>query len=147
MSEGEGAEGLPATAVSLLGEVAVRLDALLTEGRSDAIDLRALPVMTEADLERLRGYLGTGEVTAQVSALGMTELVETAFPGVWWATYYGADDDVVAERIEIARVPEILAAQDADIRSAQKDLLNTVPEPEPDAEAGPEGPPIRPSAD
>lgn len=147
MTDEASSEGLPAAAVSLLEEVAVRLDALLTEGRSDAIDLRALPVMTDVDLERLRTYLGTGEVTAQVSALGITELVETAFPGVWWATYYGADGDVVAERIEIARVPEILAAQDGDIRSGQKALLDAVPEPEPDAEAGPEGPPIRPAAD
>lgn len=147
MSEEAGSEGLPAAAVSLLEEVAVRLEALLSEGRSDAIDLRALPVMTDVDLERLRGYLGTGEVTAQVSALGITELVETAYPGVWWATYYGADGDVVAERIEIARVPEMLAAQEADIRSGQKALLEAVPEPEPDAEAGAEGPPIRPSAD
>jgi hydrogenase-1 operon protein HyaF len=123
----------------------VRLEALLAEGRTDAIDLRALPVMTESDLERLRSHLGAGEVTARVEAMGVTEVAETAFPGVWWATYYGGDGDIVAERIEIARIPEILVAQDADIRGGQQALLADLPEPE--AEDGPQGPPIRPSMD
>ena len=119
---------LPAPVNSLLQEVAVRLDRLVREGESEAIDLRALPIMTEEDLQQLRDCLGAGEVTATVHAMGATELEETAFPGVWWVTYFGADGDMVAERIELAWVPDILVAQGPDVRSGLAQLVERLPE-------------------
>ena len=125
---------LPAPVVSLLQEVAVRLDRLVKEGESEAIDLRALPIMTEEDLQQLRDLLGTGEVTATVQAMGATELEETAFPGVWWGTYFGADGDMVAERIEIAWVPDILVAQGPDVRNGLARLVERLPEAPPESD-------------
>jgi len=145
--------GLPAPVVSLLQEVAVRLDRLVREGQSEAIDLRALPVMSEEDLHQLRDLLGAGEVTATVQAMGATEVEETAYPGVWWVTYFGADGDVGAERIEIAWVPDILVSQAPDVRSGLQRLVESLPEA---PEAGPgdapdngsvQPPPIRWSTD
>lgn len=119
---------LPGPVVSLLQEVAVRLDRLVKEGESEAIDLRALPIMTEEDLQQLRDSLGVGEVTATVHAMGSTELEETAFPGVWWVTYFGADGGMLAERIELAWVPDILVAQGPDVRTGLAQLVERLPE-------------------
>ena len=117
------------------------------EGKTASLnDLRsaalALPFLTEDDREQLHGLLGEGEVSATVEALGPTEVVETAYPGVWWVTYYGADGEVVAERIEVARMPDILAAQDPDMRAGLGRLLGHLPEPAPEDKAG-DGPAIR----
>ncbi|MEF8792440.1 hydrogenase expression/formation C-terminal domain-containing protein [Thiohalorhabdus sp.] len=150
--EAEDWSQLPAPVISLLQEIAVRLDRLVSGGEPEAIDLRALPIMTEEDLQQLRDLLGTGEVTATVQAMGATELEETAFPGVWWATYFGADGDMVAERIEMAWVPDILVAQAADVRTGLQQLVERLPEAaEADREGGAEGagevPPVRWSDD
>ena len=150
--EAEDWSHLPGPVVSLLQEIAVRLDRLVREGEPEAIDLRALPIMTEEDLQQLRDVLGTGEVTANVHAMGATELEETAFPGVWWVTYLGADGDVVAERIEVAWVPDILVAQGADVGAGLTDLLARLPEAAQSGsgemeEGGSEPPPIRWRAD
>lgn len=128
--------GLPGPVVSLLQEVAVRLDRLVKEGEPEAIDLRALPIMTEEDLQQLRDCLGVGEVTATVQAMGATELEETAFPGVWWVTYFGADGDTLAERIELAWVPDILVAQGPDVRSGLAQLVDQLPEAPTDTDEG-----------
>lgn len=143
---------LPAPVISLLQEIAVRLDRLVNGGEPEAIDLRALPIMTEEDLQQLRDLLGTGEVAATVQAMGATELEETAFPGVWWATYFGADGDMVAERIEIAWVPDILVGQSADVRAGLQSLVARLPEtaeggPGEGAEGGGEPPVVRWSDD
>jgi len=140
--------GLPAPVVSLLQEIAVRLDRLVREDESEAIDLRALPIMTDEDLQQLRDLLGAGEVTATVHAMGATELEETAFPGVWWVTYFGADGDVVAERIEVAWIPDIAVAQAADVGAGLRQLMERLPEapaagPDDGAEEGGRPPPIQ----
>ncbi|HKJ89408.1 MAG TPA: hydrogenase expression/formation C-terminal domain-containing protein [Gammaproteobacteria bacterium] len=142
MSE-EDWEDLPQPVVALLREVAVLLDRLVREGEPEAIDLRALPVMTPEDLESFRDALGTGEVHATVTALGETTVRETAFPAVWWVTYYGADGDIVAERIEVARVPDILVTQEADMGAGLRALVEALPEPREGGPAAPEGPSIR----
>jgi hydrogenase-1 operon protein HyaF len=92
--------------------------------------------MTEDDLQQLRDVLGVGEVTATVHAMGATELEETAYPGVWWASYFGADGDLVAERIELAWVPEILVTQAADARAGLQQLVGALPEMPQGEEAG-----------
>ena len=133
---------LSAGAASLVQEIAVSLDRLLNSGEGTVIDLLALPFLTEDDREQLHGLLGEGEVSATVEAMGPTEVVETAYAGVWWVTYYGADGEVVAERIEVARMPDILAAQDPDMRAGLGRLLAHLPEPAPEDKAG-DGPAIR----
>jgi hydrogenase-1 operon protein HyaF len=129
----------PSPAVStLLQEVTVALDRLLREGEGAIIDLTGQAFLGEKEREELHARLGEGEVSATVEALGPTEVVETAYPGVWWVTYWNDRGEVVAERLEIARLPGILAAQETDIRSGIQQLLAELPEAAPkDAEAGP----------
>jgi hydrogenase-1 operon protein HyaF len=104
-------------AQSVLGEIAERLAALASTGETAAIDLRSLP-LTSADRAELEDTLGRGDVTARLTVAGTSELWETRYSGVWWVRHSGADDKVAAERIEIAAVPEILLAHDADIAAA-----------------------------
>jgi len=111
---------LSGNAPALLHEIATLLTALVQEGRTGAIDLRGIP-LTSADRAYLRERLGEGEVCAQVSALGPSEVRETAFRGVWWVTHHNADGELCAELIEITPLPSILAS-DADelVQSAQR---------------------------
>lgn len=127
---------------SLFQEIAVSLDRLLNSGEGTVVDLQALPFLTEEERQHLQRLLGQGEVNATVAAMGPTEVMETAYPGVWWVTYYGADGDVVAERIEVARMPGILPSQDPDIRAGLGRLREHQPEPAP-REGGDGEPAIR----
>jgi len=133
----------PAVA-SLVQEVAVAVDRLLNRGEGSVIDLRALSFLTDEDREELHALLGEGEVAATVEAVGPTEVVETAYPGVWWVTYWNTDGEVLAERIEVARTPDILVTQETDMRDGLGRLLALLPAPE---DEGQEGPAIRWQAD
>ncbi len=104
-------------AQSLMQEIAQLLDAYSERGEESAIDLRSLP-MTPADRTELEERLGRGDVAAMLDVAGVSEIWETAYPGVWWVRHLGADDKIAAERIEIAAVPEILLAQTDDIAAA-----------------------------
>ena len=98
---------LSGNAPALLHEIAALLAALVQEGRSGAIDLRGIP-LTPADRTYLSERLGEGEVRAQVSALGPSEVRETAYRGVWWVTHRNAEGELCAELIEVTPMPAIL---------------------------------------
>lgn len=100
--------------IALLHEIAEMLEALYTEGLSQAIDVRSLP-LAPGELERLREVLGTGEVEATIEAEGLSTVHETSIPGVWWIQHHDAGGAVVAELIDVSRIPEILLAADDDI--------------------------------
>lgn len=104
-------------AQSVLREVAARLAALADSGETAAIDLRSLP-LTPADRRELEDSLGRGEVVASLTVTGSSQVWETSYSGVWWVRHFGAGEQIAAERIEIAAVPEILVAQRADIAAA-----------------------------
>jgi len=53
----------------------------------------------------------------RIEAIGPSEIAETRYPGVWWVTHYNVEGDIVADMIEIARVPEIIRSQPDDIRA------------------------------
>ena len=99
---------------TLLREVAVHLQHLLDGGEPAAMDLQGLPMLTADGRAQLREALGTGEVVATVAVMGNTEVAETAYPGVWWLTDYGADGELLSEQIELTWVPERLRSQAAD---------------------------------
>jgi hydrogenase-1 operon protein HyaF len=101
-------DALSGNAPALLHEIAALLTALVREGRSGAIDLRGIP-LTPADRNYLREQLGEGEVRAQVSALGPSEVRETAYRGVWWVAHHNAEGELCAELIEVTPLPAILA--------------------------------------
>lgn len=117
-------EGVAAT---LLHEVAVHLERLLEGGDPATMDLQSLPMLTPAEHARLRELLGTGEVVANVEVMGPTEVAETAFPGVWWITDYGADGELLSEQIEIAWVPQRLRAQAPDAAAGLDRLRSQLP--------------------
>ncbi len=99
--------GLGGWIVALAAEIASLLDRLSIDGGSGAIDVRSLP-MTAADRAQLREFLGTGEVQATIDADGPSTLRETAIPGVWWTEHRNRAGDLLAEQIEVCRIPEIL---------------------------------------
>lgn len=98
----------------LLHEVLHAVDRLLETGEPTTIDLAGLP-FGPGELEHLEASLGTGELSAELDALGTSRIRETAYPGVWWLEHRNAHDEVVGRFIEITRTPEILSSQEADI--------------------------------
>ena len=99
----------------LLHEIRHALGRLLVNGDGTVIDLRSIP-LAPGEEDRLLGELGQGEVTAQLSALGPSEIVETGFPGVWIVTHYNPDREVIGKFIEVSDMPDLLKAQPDDIR-------------------------------
>ena len=116
---------------ALLTEIAARLEKLAANGETGMIDLNSLP-FAPGEYEQLRQALGQGEVTARIEAIGPSEIVETAYPGVWWVTHYNVEGDIVADLLEIALVPEIIKSQRDDILSGlellRSQLDNEVPQ-------------------
>jgi hydrogenase-1 operon protein HyaF len=98
----------------LLHEIKHALKALAERGTEYSIDLNSLPLAPQEDdaLERL---LGLGEVQARLTALGVSEIVETAVPGVWRVTHRDSNDNVVGRFIEVTVCPAILKSQQEDL--------------------------------
>ena len=105
----------------ILHEVVHALDRLLEEQEPTVIDLASLP-FAPGELEKLEEYLGSGELTAELDALGTSHIRETAYPGVWWLEHRNTEGDVVGRYLEITRTPEILMSQDADITAGRARL-------------------------
>ena len=105
----------------LLHEIRHALERLVSIDETTVIDLGSIP-LAPGELESLEAALGTGEVRAELDALGPSEIRETAFPGVWLITHRNANDEIAGRFIEVTRVPAILASQDPDIRRAVEAL-------------------------
>lgn len=90
---------------------------LAEAGDTGSIDLRSLP-MTDADRDELEERLGRGEVQADLSVAGTSQVWETGYSGVWWIRHLGAGDKIAAEEIAVTNVPEILVSHSADIATA-----------------------------
>lgn len=101
---------------ALLAEIAAQLEQLLSEGTTSLIDLKSLPLSAH-EYEQLRFTLGQGEVSARLEAIGPSEIIETQFPGVWWVTHYNVEGDIIADIIEIARIPSLLQSQAEDMQA------------------------------
>ncbi|MCU0766441.1 MAG: hydrogenase expression/formation protein [Gammaproteobacteria bacterium] len=110
----ESAGNLTRNALPLLHEIRHALARLAESGESTAIDLRSIP-FGPGDEADLLAALGTGEVTAQLQALGESRITETSYPGVWVVDHYNADGQRIAFQVEVTPVPQILAAQPADV--------------------------------
>ena len=103
-----------AQVLALLQELQDRLAALVARGEQHCIDIRSLPLSPD-DREFLLQFLGNGEVSANVNALGLSEIKETRFSGVWWLTHYNERAEMMAELIEVTPLPDILKTQDPDL--------------------------------
>ena len=107
-------EALHGNVQPILNEVLHALDRLIDTGEATTIDLAGLP-FAPGELEALEASLGSGEVSAQLDALGTSSIRETVYPGVWWIEHRNVYDEVVGRYLEITRMPEILSSQIADI--------------------------------
>jgi hydrogenase-1 operon protein HyaF len=110
---------------ALLVEIAALLQNLVVNKVSGTIDLLGLP-LSAACLALLERRLGSGEVSATLTAAGKSELHETSFPGVWWSSHSDETGRVVAMLIEVAFVPEILLADVDDMRRGYDRLMTTL---------------------
>lgn len=106
--------GADANARAVLRELESLLQRLLSTGEEASIDLGSLPLSPE-DYELLDASLGKGEVSAEVDSLGVTQIDETGISGIWWVTHYNADDEVMAEFLEVSWCPEILLTTQEDV--------------------------------
>ncbi len=99
----------------LLHEVRHALERLLASGEPTTIDLGSIP-LAPGEFDRIDGALGTGEVKVMLDAMGPSQVYETQFSGVWRITHFNAANEVVGRYVEVTRIPEILLAQEADVR-------------------------------
>ena len=98
----------------LLHEVRHALRRLASGGDGTVIDLQSLP-LAPGDEQRIMEALGTGEVRAELDALGPSVVQETSYPGVWLVTHRNTEQAVIGQFIEVTRMPELLKSQQADI--------------------------------
>jgi hydrogenase-1 operon protein HyaF len=105
----------------LLHEIKHALDNLIETGQDSIIDLRSIPLAPgEEDL--ILNTLGRGEVLAQLNALGLSEIIETQYAGVWIVTHYNDEKNIISRFIEVTTIPEILCSQTEDIMAAYSSL-------------------------
>ena len=98
----------------LLHQIRHALKRLADGDDGTVIDLKRLP-LAPGEQERITATLGTGEVRAEVDALGPTIIQETSYPGVWLITHKNTDGVEVARFVEVTYIPELLRSQQADI--------------------------------
>ena len=107
----------------LLHEVKHALDNLIRIDEPTIIDLRSIP-LAPGEEDKILSTLGRGEIQAHLDALGPSEIIETAYAGVWIVTHYNDDNEIISRFIEISKIPEILASQSEDITAAYKRLAS-----------------------
>ena len=120
-------DGLTSNVIALLNEITTLQDAYLSSGDVGQIDLKSLP-LTEAEYETLKTILAEGEVNATLETLGKTQVQETQVPGVWWIRHHDINDNLIAELIEICRIPEILGVENDEIRQGVQALRDQLEE-------------------
>lgn len=100
----------------LLNEIRHALERFVATGEATVIDLSTIPMM-KSEIAEFETALGRGEVRAEIEAGGPSEVVETAYPGVWRVTHRSAGGMILGRYVEITTIPDILCAQAPDIRS------------------------------
>ncbi len=105
------------TTTAILHELAIMLDALVSVGDCNSVDLRNSPLAPD-ERRALKDTLGRGEVHAEVDICGPTLAYETAVPGIWWITHSGTGDRVLGEFIEVTTCPSVLQTQPEDLSTA-----------------------------
>jgi len=115
------AGGLGGGVAAILSELATLLERLANGEAPGAIDLRSLP-MSPLDRAELQQVLGEGEVQATVNAQGVSKMRETRVPGVWWIEHFEQQGELIAELIEVTRVPEILSSASDEIAAGARAL-------------------------
>jgi len=109
----------------ILFEVRHALEALLDSGETSIIDLRSIP-LAPGEEETILNTLGKGEVHARLDVLGLSEIYETRYAGVWLVTHYNDDEAIVSRFIEITAIPDILRSQTEDMSNALIELVQCI---------------------
>jgi hydrogenase-1 operon protein HyaF len=122
--------GLGGGVAAILTELVTLLERLADKDEPAMIDLRSLP-MSPQDRVELQRALGDGEVLASVNAQGLSNIRETGVAGVWWVEHRDSQGELVAEMIEVTRVPQILASASDEIAAGARVLRTRI------ADAGP----------
>ena len=125
--EVEGTPALTGNVLPLLHEIRHALEDFAATGTEHTIDLNSMPLAPEESRE-LESLLGTGEVRAQLDALGTSEITETAIPGVWRVTHSNGDRVVVGQFLEITDCPAILKSQPQDLPAGISQLEQLIRE-------------------
>ena len=105
----------------LLHEIKHALESLIENGKTSIIDLRSIP-LAPGEEDKILSTLGTGEVQAQLNTLGLSEIIETQYAGVWIVTHYNDDNNIISRFIEVTTMPSILSSQTEDIMAAYSSL-------------------------
>ena len=108
-------EGSDGNAAAILREVESLVRGLVESDEGGSIDLQGLPLAPE-DRHRLEEELGVGEVRAEIDAMGITQVQETAVPGVWWVVHHNEAGELIGEFIEVGYCPEILITPAEDVK-------------------------------
>jgi hydrogenase-1 operon protein HyaF len=111
----------------LLHEIKHGLDALIETGKTSIIDLRSIP-LAPGEEDRILNTLGQGEVLAQMDALGLSEIIETQYSGVWVVTHYNDEGNIISRFIEVTTMPNILCSQTEDILTAYSRITEALEE-------------------
>ena len=109
----------------LLHEIKHALDALIETGKTSIIDLRSIP-LAPGEEDKILNTLGQGEVLAKLNTLGLSEIVETQYAGVWVVTHYNDEGNIISRFIEVTTMPIILCSQTEDILSAYSRITETL---------------------
>jgi hydrogenase-1 operon protein HyaF len=113
--------GLGGGVAAILSELATLLERLVRGEPAGSIDLRSLP-LSPRDRAELQRVLGDGEVQATVDAQGLSKMRETRVSGVWWVEHFDQQGELIAELLEVSRVPEMLASASDEIAAGARDL-------------------------
>jgi hydrogenase-1 operon protein HyaF len=113
--------GLGGGVAAILSELATLLERLVRGEPAGSIDLRSLP-MSPRDRAELQRALGEGEVQATIDSRGLSRIRETRVSGVWWVEHFDEQGELIAELIEVSRIPEILASVTDEMAAGARNL-------------------------
>ena len=108
-------------ALPVFWEIRHALALFLSAGKTSVIDLEAVP-FGPGDKEQLLRWLGEGEVTAELNALGRSRVWESRFPGIWVIDHYNPQEERMTLQVEITDIPELLRSQHEDLEGSLERL-------------------------
>ena len=117
----EVAEPKTGMAQAVFNELVDRLQEFADSGKKHVIDITSLP-LTSSDKRELEELLGQGEVQVTLSTIGESQIIETAYSGIWWIKHFTADEKLISELIEITIIPEIIKSHPDDIKQAANNI-------------------------
>lgn len=126
--------GLTGNVAPLMHEIRHALQALYDDNKVHVIDLRSLP-MAPGEEDKIIEALGHGEAQCQLSTLGLSEIHETRYAGVWMLTHFNNSNEITGRFIEITTMPEILKSQREDIQHSMAQLADELDESNADNES------------